>query len=844
MFYMGSYSFLKENLKEIVKNIDKGHKLTFIVHTNKMKLYLKEYLTENLGILVNASFYTLIDISKKFTKIEPLQDFEKEIILKKYIFEEKPHLDGLAEEFSLIIQQLKEYEININDLNNNFVKNIIKKYNTFLEKNGYYDREDLHKKAVESHDVDLGYTFVFGIKSFPQLHKKLFNKIKSLSKQLFVFIPVLKDSGVYQNYSHLEEIEKFWEEILGKKEFEVPEDPNVKTASYVLNLSTSTEVEKNLNLTIEKYKSQQDEVEAVAQKISNLIINGVKTYKIGVVIPNIESYLVDIKEIFKKYKIPYYLIEESRYIDIQKFKKLFYLFKIKEENFTKDSVLRILSNKIYELEDAQDIEEKVLVSKIVEGFEDWKEFILKEDIYPKLGNLLYKINSIPDKAYIDIYIQKFNEIADENIKDEEIKNFIKNTLSVLNETGLYKKLFEEIDYKQFVSIIETFFKNEYTEKRLKGETVYILTAISSEANNFDCIFFLNLNDGIYPSPLKEEILVTNIKYNGVNYPYHILMQEILTFVNLLDKGKKINLSYIKNEKTAPSILIEELKRILEINNSQEIQKPDENQTILDFRVKNAKIIANIEENLKKKKEKLEKIKNIKKEDFKIDNLNNEEIFPVSATDFSTYAYCPYCFYLEKIIKVEEFEESDRKRISPLEKGILIHQLLENLYKNFENLNLEEEIENLKKEFNEKIEKELGYILPSYKPFEEKEAKLLLERLIKFVYWDFDRLKKRQIKPVVFEEYLENEYFKGRIDRADKDNTNNYHVYDYKTSPPKNLKDEIQNKYIQLLVYTVLLEEIKKYKVKEVGIISINDPDGKFIYSMEKKKLILIILTSC
>ncbi len=62
-YYSGSYSYLKERLLEIVREIQKNpaERITFIVHTNQMKRYLKEFITEKLGILINAEFFTVID---------------------------------------------------------------------------------------------------------------------------------------------------------------------------------------------------------------------------------------------------------------------------------------------------------------------------------------------------------------------------------------------------------------------------------------------------------------------------------------------------------------------------------------------------------------------------------------------------------------------------------------------------------------------------------------------------------------------------------------------------------------------------------------------------------------
>ncbi len=839
MFYCGSYSFLKEKLKKQIEKIQKekvGENLTFIVHTNQMKTYLKEYLTKEVGILVNAKFYTLIDISKELTKIEPLQDFDKELMLKKCLYEKGLKLEGLSEEFSALIQQLKEFEISIDNLKSPLVKEVIYDYEQFLKDNGYFDREDVHKIAVDNSDINFDNLFVFGIKSVPSLHQKLFKKLKSISNNFFVFSPFSFDSGVYENYDHLKEIRKFWENLTGFPVNEKTDDLNLLLGKEIYRFDYDIKELENENIKLVKVRNEYEEVEYVAEKIAELLNRDVKPHKIGIAVPRIEDYLPFLKEIFKKYKIPYYLVEESRFIDEPIFKKLFSIFKIKENNFSKDSILTVLSDELLDVDEIQDLEEKIILEPISEGFEEWEEFVFKKDKDNNLFKLLLSLNSLPDKAKIEEYINKFEEINELFIKDEKAKNFLSNVLNSLKEVELYKKLFNQIEYDEFVSIIETFFKEENKENRIKGDTVFVVTPISAEANNFDYLFFLNLNSGDFPSTLKEEILATSVELNGLNYPYYLLMQQILNFVNLLDKEKKIHLSFtassVSSAERVPSIIIEEIKRIL---NKEDIPliKVSQEETLKDFYIKYAKYIKNVDKNLKEKWKKIQKLEKIKKEDFQF-NIDFKEIFPVSATKFTTYAYCPYKFYLEKIIGIEVLEEPDRTQISPQEKGILIHELLEKFYKNFEKNDLEKEIKKIEKRYNEKIIEQLKYILPSYRPFEERKANLLLNRLVEFIRFDVGRLKKEQKKPEILEKSYKNRYFTGKIDRVDKDKAHNFYIYDYKTGKaPQNINEEIKNKYIQLLIYKDFLENEGK-KVEEIGIFAINDSSGKYLYPINDK----------
>jgi len=831
MLFCGSYSFLKEKLKETIKKIEKGQKLTFIVHTNQMKTFLKEYLTKELGILFNAEFYTLIDISKKLTNIEPLQDFDKELILKKFVYEKGLRLDGLPEQLSLIIQQIKEFEIDFNKSKGSVIIDILENYKKFLNDNGYYDREDLHNLASKSEIYPFKNVFIFGIKSVPPLHKRIYEKIKENADRFYIFFPVFTDSGVYQNYPNIQEILRFWEKLAGYKcEEENNENDNVKLIKEIFKFNYDNPDLKSLNIRIEKLNNEYEEVEYLAQNISNLLIEGVKLHKIGVILPDIKKYLPFLKEILKKYKIPYYLVEESRYIDDNLFKKLFYIFKIKEKRFNKESVLNILSDELLDIEDIQEIEEKIILYPAYEGFEEWKDFSLKEN---KFYKLLEYLNNIPEKADIQEYINRFRKIGNEFIKNQKIKIFLENILDRLEKTTIYKNLFKEVDYPEFVSIIEQLFKEENKENKIKGDTIFILTPTSAEGNNFDYIFFLNLNSGDYPSNLNEDIFLSIDEINNLDYPFHILMQEILSFINILDERKNITLSFIASSifsgEKAPSIIIDEIKRIVN-KDIINLRKVEYNGSLKDFKIKYAKYLKDIDENLQKKWERLEKNKNLTKNDFKI--TISENIFPISATDFSVYATCPYKFFIEKILKIETLDEPDRKELSALEKGIFIHKLLMEFYKDLSEDNITNKLEDLKKRYKEELEKILEYIIPSYRIFIKNEALNLLNNIIDFINQDLKALKENGKRPFELEKEYQNEYFKCRIDRIDKDEENNLYIYDYKVSKePDKFEEKLKYRYIQLPVYKKVLEEQNK-KIKEIGIIALNDENKKFLYSIK------------
>jgi ATP-dependent helicase/DNAse subunit B len=835
--YFGSHSFLKENLLEIIKE-NLGKNITIVVHTNKERIFLKEYLTEKLGIIYNIEFLTMIDLSKKLAKIEPLQDFDKEIILKRILQEKNPELEGLYLEFSSLIEFIKEHQLNTENLPE-FIKKIINEYENF--KNGkYYDREDVHILAAKKNtDFKSEVLIIYGLKSLGAVQRDVLKKIKSNTKEIYSFVPLIFDSGYYQNYEFFKKERQFFEDLTDSNaEVEKTDDKNVKTGSYIYKFDYENLPIENEDIILINPKNEIEELEYIANKINEIVENGGNFYEIGVVIPDIPKYIPFLKEIFKKYKIPYYLLEENRYIDDILYKKLFSLFKIKLENFSKKSILGFLSVDILEIIDFENVYKSVLKAPIKEGFKDLEKFIF-ENLEENIKNLLKEINNIPEKANINLYIDKFLEINQKFIKNEELNNFLENVLLTLKETPLYQHLFEkEISYENFVSIVETFFLEENKENKIKANTVYVLTPLSAEGNNFKHLFILNLNSAVYPPALNDEILVSSAQLDGFSHPYHILMQSLANFSALFDKNKKIYVSSLKasvnSSYLAPSVFFEELKRILNKKPNNITFTP---MTLKDFSVQNSVYLLDEFENLKEKYNYLKSIENLTEEDFK---YNVKVKKPVPATTFTTYAYCPYRFFFDYILKIEEDEELDRTQISPLKKGILIHNLLYDFYKslNFSQDYLKNKKKEIEKEFEKFFEKNKPFLIPSYIPFENLKLDKLKENLFKFIEKDLERLKNNlEVATDILEKEYKDEYFAGRIDRADKDKTENYYIYDYKTGSTKDLDltKELKDKYIQLIIYKRFLEKEGKI-VKKIGIFAVNDDTGKFIYELDTEEI--------
>ncbi|SNZ07816.1 ATP-dependent helicase/DNAse subunit B [Persephonella hydrogeniphila] len=832
-YFSGSYSYLKEKLLGTVENLQKDptKKISFVVHTNQMKRYLKEYLTENLGILINAEFYTVIDISKKIADTEPLSDFEKEIIIKRILQKNNHKLSGISSDISTLIQQLKEYEISVESLSSPFLKDIIIEYENF-KKGRFSDREDLHLIASNCEtDFQTDSLIIFGIHSVPPLYRRLFRRLSKLSENIFVFTFFLKDSGYYTYYDHFKDVRSFYEEISDFVEFETVDSPLLELSKRIYRFDVEVKIDTPY-VRIFQASGERKQIEKVAQEIVKLRKKGIDYHKIGVVVPDLQSCVPFIKDTFNRYHIPYYLSEESRYLDDYHYRKVFSLIELKTKEISKETVLSVISDSVFDIENPDIIHSKIQKSLPFRDINELERFIFSDGEFKKFRELIFSIYSLPEEESIHFYTKKLKEISDRFIKNKEVKEFLEGVLDLIEGKKVYKELFERISYTDFVDILKSFFEEENKENRPAGSSVLILSPTSAEANNFEHIFFLNLNSNRFPDISKNELLISREKLGKFDYPYHIFMQELLNFASFFDKNKNLYLFFIKKSDISgkdeiPSIFLQEVIRItgkkIEIASSE---------VILPYEIKIK--FPYIFEEIRTQKKRVENYRKSSIESFKTDIEIKK---PIPATSFQKYSQCPYRFFMEDINGFSEEEEIDRKEISPIDRGILIHKILEEFYREVDIDKIDDTesfVENKKEELKEKyfsrINQLLDDLIPSYRPSELKKAEITFGRLISFLKEDLKILKERGHKIYLIEKEIQDKDFSGRVDRADIDKNGMVYIYDYKTGekPPQNINKEIKRKYSQLLVYSRVLGK----SVKEIGIFAVNDRTGKFRYTTE------------
>ncbi|WP_457644027.1 PD-(D/E)XK nuclease family protein [Persephonella sp.] len=843
MIYAGSYPFLFEKLTDTVRKIRQKNpqsKLTFIISSNNMRRAIKEYLSDRLGLIYNAEFFTKLDIARELTGIEPLNNLEKEIIIESILKDKKIHVEGLSKAYSETIQKLKESRLSPEDIpENENIRDIFKEYEKRLSELSLKDREDI---IIESSYKEFftDFLIIFGFHSLTEIDRDMFRQL--LNNVSFVFIPINPDYSILKKNPHLLSTFEFFRSFRLKSYVEPVSTENQKLTSYMFSEKIHEKGINCKNITFIVSRGKKDEILKVAKSILKLKKN-TDWHKIGVIVNDLEKYIKDIKSVFQEYKIPYYLSEENRFIDQLPFKKMYSLFNLKENNFSKIEVLNSISKEIIKINetDLSYLERDLIESAIDEGFEDIVK-MLNTRRYKEIAELLSAINKIPEKTSIEKFIQEYLHITKRFFQKNEFTDKFQNILENILSNDVLEKLYPEITYSEFNNILLHYLQEEDVERRLKGNIVQIRTPNISEGLIFEHLFFIDMNEGKYPSTIKEDPVINSqlrmeLERKGFPKLNASYWQQIVTFITVFNSSKYIYLSFKdkddKGNDLSPSILVEEMLRVnygkSYYKNIEKIYREDteEIMTLKEFKLKNSKYLINTDSFLKKLVEahvKRESV-NITEYEGKVNiNLKSVQLTP---SKLQTFSDCPYRFFLRHIIDPDSVEIIDTERISPDEEGTAIHEILEFVYKKriYDSAVLKQVIPSLVKE---KFKPLLEKLKPSARVFESRRISVLSNVLVEFVINDIRRIKDRYLPEVIETKKTVNIYgfkFTGKIDRADRDIKNgDYIIYDYKTGKKRisNLKSALlKGEYLQLIIYKKFLEKSGK-NVKKIGLLFVKD----------------------
>jgi ATP-dependent helicase/DNAse subunit B len=228
-------------------------------------------------------------------------------------------------------------------------------------------------------------------------------------------------------------------------------------------------------------------------------------------------------------------------------------------------------------------------------------------------------------------------------------------------------------------------------------------------------------------------------------------------------------------------------------------------------------------------------------DKEILNILNNKFGPKSrpsVTKLENYYYCPYLFYLEKVLGIEQLDEPIYE-VQATQWGNIAHKVMERLYQNGD-VPIEQ--------IPARLDKILDVVLLENKlsNFWKDVAKRIFLNFIPYFTKIEQQLRNQGFKPIKVESRLTESIDKGmtitgRIDRIDQNReSNQIQILDYKTGSAKDfsLGNIEKGIHLQLPLYTYLVK--KNYPVSEIvnaGIYSILDNDIYWLINEKSKATI-------
>lgn len=396
------------------------------------------------------------------------------------------------------------------------------------------------------------------------------------------------------------------------------------------------------------------------------------------------------------------------------------------------------------------------------------------------------------------------------------------------EINTLEELFEF--YKEVINFSEVSFEG----KPLSG--LQIMGMLETRLLDFDTIIITNLNEGFIPAGKSNNSFIPLDLRRDFSLPTFMEKDALLSyhFYRLISRAKNIYLIYNDD---ATGINSSEKSRFL----SQIEINPQKNHTISKFQYYAP---VPLEHN---------NIFKIEKDIYVLEAIKHHATQGFSPSSLAAYLRSRETFYTQYVLKIRQFDDVE-ENIANNTFGTIIHTILENLYKPYLNIELNEEILNT---LLQKVPNETELVFKNiYKKGDLSKGKNLVslkvaeEYINKYLELEKKSLITDTLKIISLEQsyecIIEDEKLpypiklKGKIDRIELRNSK-IRIIDYKTGKVEisqltinildNLTSDIKNeKKIQLMCYLLMTKDIAEFKEYEIetGIIALKSLNKGFL----------------
>lgn len=799
-------------------------------------------------------------------------------------------------------------------------KSICKKVNAFDLGDVYEELLKLSDHTINNNFnqlfFDVDFIFIDGFNDFTIPEIQIINKL-SINKSTYIsFDYDYKNEKIFSYIKNtFNKLKDFgFREIIDKRTY-----PLDKITTIVREKLFIAQDVEQINFSDKIYEiygdKKEDEIELIASEIKRLIIeDGIKPSNVCVVFNKVQEYSQLVKDTFEKFGLTYNVTDRQSLDTSQPIISIINFLEVVETDYYYKSLLRALNSSFIHLPEIN-IDNLQLIAtefKVISGKNNWNEILSINNLndfdeshvtleqiqnaskdFKVISNLLvpFECDSSVDEFYeklINLILQlkiPFNILT--YVNEQEVNSRALTTfLDTLKEVFTLIKNEESEATKHsilfYLKLIRTICSWSRFNLKEKSNYGVLVTSIEEiRGLKFDYIFIGGLIEGIFPTKYTPQIFrSSSFRKKALE---HYLKERFLFYKAVTSFNKKLYLSYHlitnKNELVKSNFLdaFELLFKTGKINKT--------NFSKYIFTEEQAQINYNFinDKNISYNKDVINKsitIHNLRINSpfdknvyngylLSDESLTNEELInyflnfknkQFSITQLEQYALCPFKYFIENILSINNIEEPTED-IEPIELGRILHKILFEFYttikiKGITIQNCDDEVFEKSKEIimkiaNHNVEKS---IFKSPVNFYEKEKILGIdgnfEQSILFQFLKTERESKAYI-PQFFEvafgkvqkdgsdEELYSEQpvnidgikLRGKIDRIEINYENkSFNVVDYKLSGKKPTQYEIADGIsLQLPFYLYATEELLSKNFKEYY-----SPNEMIIYSLKFK----------
>lgn len=675
------------------------------------------------------------------------------------------------------------------------------------------------------------------------------------------------------------------------------------------------------NLLVYSAKSITDECSEVSRQIRKLLRNGIKASEIAVITRDLEKYRAEIVSAFKKFEIPYFNDERQPVKNQPLVVFIEYLLRCVNYSLKSDDILSLAKTGLTELtfSEINNLENYVYLWNI-NGLKWTKPFTnstkgfvsqisksdqkLLDDINSsreKLINPIIKFKSLVKGAnsqdickYIYYSLVEFK--TDKKIKEIATSLFSDGKITLANQQGAVWDLVmdilskipqalnnEKISLKDFAKLFSLVVSSEDIGVLPSGiDNVQFGQADRIRCNNPKAVFIVGANEGEFPqavtgggllSESDRQILLEN-DFKLYSYGEILNLQErYFAYMACSAPSDMLFVSYTgnKGKESSPSEIVTSLKSVFSELNEYRYDNIDD----IDLVETKTNSFELMSENFLTNNEFYSSLKEYYRNDKRFDaikslaenkqaKINNKDVSTnlfgynmyISASRIEDYYNCAFRYFCKFGLGAKPRKKAE---INPMERGTLIHYVLEQILSNYGSKALslmsEDEIIALVDKY---VSDYFVTVMGNAQDLSIR-FKYNYKRLSKLIYsvvihlgqefkdcdfeakaFELDIDKDGQVKPeVITLDDGGTVQIRGSIDRVDTLETDNgryIRVIDYKSGNKQfNLSDIMYGLNLQMFVYLFSLSEDKSAKLNGIPAGVLYMHSARNVFSFDSKK---------